>query len=139
MGAVVASKVNEYIVRKTITFANTSGTVLVFEVTGDVEVEVTAICRASLQSAAAANIRLGVSGDTDAMIVDTVATALDSNQYWVDTSPTRGIEPTSARRDYMIAIGDNISIVLDAQVDSGVIDFTCVWRPRSENAFVVAG
>lgn len=139
MGAVVASKVNEYIVRKTITFANTSGTVRVFDVTGDVEVEVTAICRTDLQSAAAANIRLGVSGDTDAMIADTVATVLESDEYWTDPSPNSNIEPTSARRDYMISNGDNISIVLSAQVDSGVIDFTCVWRPRSENAFVEAG
>ena len=124
---------------KLVTFTNeAAGAVPLFTVTGDVEVNVTAIGKTTLTSAAAANISLGVTGVTAGMIAATVATLLAANEIWNDTSPTSVIEPISARRDYTISNGSNIILTLDAQVDTGAIAVYCLWKQLSTNGNVIA-
>jgi len=127
----------EYSALKELTFTNDTGTVNLFTVTGDVEVRLTAICKTNIASAAAANIELGVSSDTDAMIASTLATDIDANEIWNDVSPTGSIEPLSNSRDYIISNGDDIILTLDAQVDSGAITFYCFWTPLSDDGNVI--
>lgn len=127
-----------YSAETTVTFANTTGTVSVFTVTGAVDVQIWPVCTTNVASAAAANIEIGVSADVDAMIAATVATDLDADEVWNDASPTSSIEATSTSRDYFISNGDDVILTLSAQVDSGVIAFYCLWRPRSTDGKVEA-
>jgi len=121
----------------TITFANSTGAVSVFTVTGDVIARVVPIGKTSVTSAAAGNIRLGISGNTDAMIADTVGTTIVANNIWIDASPDSQIEAESASRDYIVSNGQDIILTLSAQIDTGAIGFYCTWRPLSNDGTVV--
>jgi hypothetical protein len=121
------------------TFSNDgAGALSLFTVTGDVVVRIIPICKTIVASAAGANVELGVSADTDAMLGSTLSTDIDADKVWIDASPDSQIEPESTSRDYIIANGDDVILTLDAQVDSGVIAFYCLWRPLSSGATVVA-
>lgn len=122
---------------KELTFSNDTGTLTLFTVTGDVMVRIVPICKTNVASAAAANVELGVSADTDAILAATVATDLDANEIWIDTTPTTTIEAESTRRDYIISNGDDVILTLSAQVDSGAITFYCFWIPLSADGMVV--
>lgn len=126
-------------VRKTVTFLNSTGVIDLFSVTGIVVARIVPVCKTLVASAAAANIRLGVTSNTNSMIVDTVASALLADYIWVDASPTDKIEPLSAMREYIISgTGNNVILTLSAQVDSGVIEFDCFWQPSSLDGNLVA-
>lgn len=123
---------------KALTFSNDTGTVTLFTVTGDVRVNVVAVCKTNLASAAAANIRLGTVGNTNGMLVDTLATDLDANEYWNDQTPTDEVQTGDRVRRYDISNGNNIVLTLDAQVDSGAITFYCYWTAHSSDGEVIA-
>lgn len=129
---------SQFFVTKALTLSNDTGTVNLFTVTGDVAVTILAVCKTNLASAAAANMTLGVVGNTDAMIVSTVATELDANEFWNDTSPTDEIQTSDRRRVYDISNGNDVVLTLDAQVDSGAITFYCFWTPHSSDGAVSA-
>lgn len=120
-----------------ITFSNDTGTVIVFTVTGDVIVRLIPVITTDVTSAAAANVRLGVVGNTDAMIVDSLSTGLDARGIWVDQTPDYEIEPVERNRGYIITDGNDVILTLDAQVDAGVIRFYCFWTPLSTDGKVV--
>lgn len=123
---------------KSLVFSNDTGTVTLFTVTGDVQVEITIICKASLVSVAGANIKLGIVGNAGAMLVDTLATEFDVNEFWNNQSPNDQIQTSDRARKYDISNGNNIILTLDAQVDSGTITFYCYWNQHSNNGLVVA-
>jgi hypothetical protein len=124
-------------VRKLLTFVNNTGVLSLFTVTGRVVVRIIPVCTVDVASAAAANIRLGTSSVDNAMIVDTLATDLDAEEIWIDASPDSKVEPLSAIREYIVTNGDDIILTLDAQVDSGAIEFACYWFPVSADGNVV--
>lgn len=125
-------------VTKALTFSNDTGAVNLFTVTGDVRVNVIAICKTNLASAAAANMELGITGLTNAMLSSTLATDLDAAEFWNDQSPTDDIQAKDRVRGYDISGGADIILTLDAQVDSGAITFYCYWTPHSSDGNVVA-
>lgn len=120
-----------------ITFDNDTGNVSLFTVTGDVMVSVIPIITTDVTSAAGGLIRLGVVGNTDAMIVDSLSTNLDARGIWVDQTPDNEIEPFERIRRYIITDGNDILLTLSAQIDTGVIRFYCYWTPLSTNGRVV--
>lgn len=122
---------------ETITMENDSGTLNVFTVTGDVIVKIIPVCTTSLTSAAAANISLGVIGSTQAMIANTVATAIDAREIWHDATPDAEVEALSVAREYIITDGNDVILTLSAQIDTGVIAFYCDWAPLSVDGSVV--
>ena len=125
--------------RKTVTFSNTTGTVSLFTVTGDVIIRILATCGTDVASAAAANIELGVTGDTDALIASTLSTDLAAREVWSDASPNSEIEALdSALLDYFVTDGNDVILTLSDQVDSGVLEFVCWWIPVSTTGVVVA-
>ena len=125
------------LIRKDLTFSNDSGTLTLFTVTGDVIVWMIPIIVTDVTSVALANIRLGVVGNTDAMIVDSQAVDLDARGIWVDQTPDNEIEPLDRIRSYIITDGNNIVLTLDAQVDAGAIRFYLYWVPLSNDGNVV--
>lgn len=123
---------------KELVFSNDTGTITLFTVTGDVQVYLVAICKMALASVAAANISLGIVGNTNAMLVDTLATELDANEFWNDQSPTDEIQTSDRIRKYDISNGKDIVLTLDDQIDSGALTFYCYFTPYSGNGLVVA-
>jgi len=122
---------------KELIFSNNTGTITLFTVTGDVQIHLIAICKTNLASAAAANIRLGIIGNTDAIIVDTLSTDLDANKFWDDQTPTDEIQASDRARSYDISNGNDIILTLDAQVDSGAITFYCYWTQLSNDGLII--
>lgn len=123
--------------QKDLTFSNDTGTVALFTVTGDVIVKIIPIITTDVTSAAVANIRMGVVGETDAMIVDSVSTNLDARGIWVDQTPDNEIETTERIREYIITDGNDVNLTLSAQVDAGAITFYCWWDRLSADGKVV--
>ena len=125
------------LIRKDLTFSNDSGTLALFTVTGDVIVWIIPVITTDLTSAALADVRLGVVGNTDAMIVDSQAVDLDARGIWVDQTPDNEIEPIDRVRSFIITDGNNIILTLDGQVDAGAIRFYLFWAPLSNDGNVV--
>ena len=123
---------------KTSTFANTTGAPVIFTVTGDVLVRVMAVCQTSLTSAGACNAELGIAGATDTILATTDVTAIDADEIWHDATPDADIEAASVIKEFLIAGGADIILTLSAQIDAGVIAFTCWWTPVSADGNVVA-
>jgi hypothetical protein len=128
----------QYRAFKTVTFANTSGTVNIFTVTGTVNVEVSPVCTVTVASVAGANIELGISGATGVIVPTTLSTGLAANEFWYDATPTASIEAKSGRPNVDITNGSDIILTLSAQVDTGSITFYALWAPLSDDGLVVA-
>ena len=126
------------LVRQSITFANTTGTVNVFTVTGDAIVRIIPICKTSLTSAGACNAELGVTGTVAAMIAATDVTTIDADEIWHDATSDSDVEAESVSRDYIISGGADVIMTLSAQIDAGVCAFYCHWVGLSTDANVVA-
>lgn len=129
--------------RKTITFDGSAGsgavgTVLVGTVTGEVVIKrIIPYCTTDLtQASATATASLGVTSKAALFIASTTATAIDANEFWVDSGPDpNGIAIPAALKD--IAITDNIIITVGSQaINGGVLEFDIVWEPISEDGDV---
>ncbi len=123
---------------KELTFDDDTGTLTLFTVTGDVVVYLIPVVTTSVTSIASANIRLGVTGLTDAIIADTLSTDLDAREIWISAGPDSEIEPLDSTRSYIITDGNDILLTLSAQVDAGAITFYCFWSPLSSDGILVA-
>jgi hypothetical protein len=73
------------------------------------------------------------------IIADAASTDLEANDFWHDASPTTSVEAESSVTKYT-AYGGTIVLDLEAahQVDSGVIEFICVYTPLSATGAVAA-
>ncbi len=117
------------------------GAVTLFTVTGEVLIAyLMAFCTTDL-TGATATITLGVTGkvtvaQTPLFIAATIATDIDANEFWVDTTPdAAGIAIPAALKD--IVITDNIlNDVATAGVTGGVIRYDCYWLPLSSDGLV---
>jgi hypothetical protein len=119
-----------------ITFSNSTGTVSVLTVTGDVKVMILPVITTSLVPNTTANLRLGVVGNTDAMIVDGGVSTFAARGIWVDHTHTNEIESTERIRGYFIVDGNDVIMTLSAQINSGVIRFYYWWTPLSTDGKV---
>ena len=120
-----------------ITFSSSTGTVSVFTVTGDVLIRLIPVITTDVVPDSAANIRLGIVGNTDAMIVDSAAAGLDARGIWIDQTPDNEIESDERIRGYIVTDGNDVVMTLSAQINSGVIRFYCFWTPLSSDGNVV--
>ena len=125
------------LVQKDLTFSNDTGALTLFTVTGDVIVWLIPVITTDVVPNTTANIRLGVVGNTDAMIVDSDADDLDARGIWVDQTPDNEIEPLDRIRSYIITDGNDIILTLSSQVNSGAIRFYLFWDRLSSDGNVV--
>ena len=111
------------------------GTVALFTVTGDVEVEIVGICKTDLVGAA--TLEAGIAGNTAALLAQIAdATTLDANEVYVDATPATIKAPPTPK---VIGGGaDIIATVGAANITAGVIDFYVRYRPLSTDGQVVA-
>lgn len=142
---IAKGNVNDQRVATSITFTaggtGAAGTATaLFTVTGEVIiVYLVPYCTTDLtQSAGTPNLALGVVGSTSLFVAATTATAIDADEFWVDTAPdANGIAIPDALRE--IAITDNIQCLVGGtnNISAGVIEFTAYWRPISADGLVV--
>lgn len=128
------------IISKTITYvAGTTGAIgasVLFTVTGDVIVNVFAICSDSLTSGGVSTIEVGITGNTAALIALTTVTTIDVGQVWVDAS-TGTVQPLPAAN--ILTNGTDISQkITDATITGGTLTYYCAWRPLSVDGNIVA-
>jgi len=121
-----------------ITFANTSGVVPLFDVTGDVKVRLFCVVATSVASAIGCDAQVGIAADPDAIVPLTDVTLLSAREFWYDDSPEIEIETLEVERLYYLSDGNNIIMTLSAQADSGVLRWYCFWTPLSDDGAVTA-
>ena len=128
---------------KTITFTGAAnlgavGAVPLFTVTGEVLiVRLVPFCTVDLTEAlATATLALGVTGSTSLFIAATTATAIDANEFWVDTAPdANGIALPAALQNIVIT-DDIIGTVAAQAVNGGAIRLDCHWIALSPDGNV---
>lgn len=131
-----ANKWQEYFTHTRITFTNDTGTVSVFTNTLAVIARIVAIVQTNLASAGGCNMSLGVVGNTALFIPLTDVTLMVADEIWHDAAPDAEQEAFTVAPEYIVAGGQAISLTLSAQVDSGAIDFHCMWRPLTPNSYI---
>jgi hypothetical protein len=122
------------LVRKSVTFANSTVSVALFTVSGDVVFKLIAVCETDLTSAGACNMSVGVVGDTAGIIALTDVTTIDAGEVWTAAAPATKDAAVMSER----ATGQSILATLSAQVDAGKINFYCIWAPLASGATVIA-
>lgn len=130
---------------KTMTFAGgtandpgdydgTGNPATLFTVTGDVLVQVFAVCGVDL-AGANATVEVGITGNTASFIAQTTGTTIDAGHVWVDATPGT-VQPLSSVQ--IITGGtDIIQTVATANLTAGKLTYYCIWTPLSEDANVV--
>ncbi len=110
----------------------------IFDITGDVKAKIIGVCTTTL-SGASAILEVGVTGNLSGIIAQTTATDIDASEIWHDASPDSPIELETVMPEDIIANGlDVVGTVSTANIVSGAIRFTCLWRPLSTDGEVVA-
>lgn len=123
--------------RKTLEFANTTGTQALFTITGTVKIQLFAVCKTNLESAGGCNIKLTTTSAFE-FIAYTDCTTLEAGEVWNDTTSTTKIERFyDAVFEYVIGDGADVQLELSAQVDSGLMDFYLKVEKLSADAAAV--
>ncbi|OGU80422.1 MAG: hypothetical protein A2W11_00715 [Ignavibacteria bacterium RBG_16_35_7] len=144
------------ITKRTITFAGATanawgdeaGTLdggALYTVTGLVFVKLIAVCTTSLDSAGGGTLSVGITGLTTLFLPSETATQIDAGQIWANdagngTSIIIGAEGAATGNLPEYAI-NGINIILStatADIESGILDFYCIWRPISTDGSIVA-
>ena len=125
------------LVTKELTFADQTGQVNLFTVTGDVIVRLVAVVKTNCASGGC-NVSVGTADIVDAMIPVTDITLLVAQEIWHDATPDKEIEALSTLREYIISDGNDITLNSSAADNSGAVTFYCFWTPLSSGATVVA-
>ena len=128
------------IVSKSITYAAaTTGAIaasVLFTVTGDVIVNVFAVCSVSLDSGGASTIEVGITSNTASLIALTTATTIDAGHVWLDATPGT-VQPLPTAN--ILTNGTDVSQkITDATITAGALTYYCAWRPLSSDGNVVA-
>jgi len=126
------------LVTKALTFANQTGQVSLFTVTGDVIMRLVAVVKTGCATGTACNVSVGIAADVDAIIPVTDITLLAAQEIWHDATPDSEIEALITLREYIISDGNDITLNSSAADNSGAITFYCFWTALSSGATVVA-
>lgn len=127
--------------RKTVTFADSSGAVDVFSITGRVLIErLTAyVTTTVVEDGAVSGIELGGTTDPNAFIVSTDPAALLANLWWYDGTPTGGPVQMDALQINAMTDEDIIlTITGGTDLDSGVIVFDVWYLPVTDGGALAA-
>ena len=124
--------------RKTATFSDTTGTVVLFNSVGHVTIKLHIRVKTTCTSAGGCNIRLGITGVTDAFIADTDITTLTSGKVWRKTTGHTSYDRYyDAVFEYDLAASQDIILTLSAQADGGVLEASCMWTGLSSDGNII--
>jgi len=117
----------------------------IYTVTGLVFVKLIAVCTTSLGSAGAGTLSVGTADSATLFMPSETATQIDAGQIWFNDAgnATYGIigaesAATSNLPEYAINGRNIILSTGTADIESGVLDFYCIYKPISSNASIVA-
>ena len=103
-----------------------------------------AVCT-TLLTGANATIEVGISGDTAIFMPIETATQIDADQIWVNDAANAAnivVGEENAAIDnipvYLLNGNDIILTVKTADVETGVLDFYCQYRPIGSGSSIVA-
>lgn len=131
-----------FINTKSITYAagttGATGATTLFTVTGDVLALVFAKCTSDLTSGGAATLEVGISGNTAAIISQTVATTIDEGEEWIGAVTPASVVAVDLNTHQKILVGgtDIIQTIGTTTVSGGVLTYYCLWWPLSEDSNV---
>lgn len=135
---------------KVVTFTGAAGlgaigTVALFTVTGRVLLErVVGYCTTDVAVDAgtgAASLRLQVAGLAGNLIAATLATDIDTGEWWVDATPDATAVAIPAALTGIAAAASvqaEVTSTGTQKINGGVVEFYAVWRPLSAGALLVA-
>ena len=107
-----------------------------FTVTGNILLTIFGVVDTTITSAGAPTIEVGVTGNTAALIAQSLAASLADGEVWVDGTLTRvGVGAVPA----MQVLNDGADVLLTvatATLTAGAVDFYCLWRPLSSDGNV---
>lgn len=126
------------VLSKSITYLTAStgatGATTLFTVTGDVMVEIFAVCSVDL-TGAGATLEVGIAGNTAALIAQTTGTTIDVGEIWATTSPATVL--TEPAWKILTNSTNIIQTIATAAVDTGSLTYYCLWVPISTTGNVV--
>jgi hypothetical protein len=115
-----------------------------YTVTGLVFAKLIAVCTTSLESAGGGTLSVGITGATTIFMPSETATQVDVGQIWFNDAGNTtygiiGAEGAAAGNlpEYAINGVDIILSTGTADIESGVLDFYCIWRPISTDGLIV--
>jgi hypothetical protein len=115
------------------------GTVALFTVTGNVTLRMVAYCTEDLVSGGGGTCEVGCTGNTNGIIAQTTATAIDDGEVWFSNTPVSGLTATTNIGQYLIVDGADIILTVGTgDVTDGTIVFDCYWTPMDSTSSVVA-
>jgi hypothetical protein len=112
-----------------------TGATTLFTVTGDVIVNIFAVCSEDL-AGATATVEVGIAGNTAALIAQTTATAIDVGEVWATATPATVLALPAER--ILMNSTNIIQTVATANVTDGTLTYYCLWYPLSSGSSVVA-
>jgi len=115
-------------------FDGTGNPATLFTVSGIVAAKLIARCTTGLAGATATLI-VGPPISTSGLIASTTATNLVANELWHDATPDASVEATTVAPERLVS-QNIIQTVGIANITSGVIEYTLLWRPITPNATV---
>lgn len=129
------------VVKKTVTFTalgdGAIGSIKLFEVTGSVAVVVLGVCATDL-TGTGATVEVGITGSTALLVAQTTGTDIDAGKMWRDNSPATNYALNATNFPLMVISTDIYQKIGTHTVDSGLINYYCIWAPLSEDGNVVA-
>ena len=116
------------------------GTVDIFDVEGDVMVQVLGVVETAC-TGATATVELGVAGTVNLLLAQTTAADLTVGDLWHDATPTTDAEIVDVYGDHTALISQGKDIILTiatADLTAGKINFYAFWKPLSNDGDIVA-
>ena len=126
-------------VRATLAFDGSTvgdvGTDTIFAITGRVWLlGFTAFCTESLtEGGATATAEVGTATDINGLIVQTIATAIDINEWWFDATPLPGLVQMDALQIDALLSEDIILTTGSQTISNGTIIFDAWYIPITDN------
>ena len=109
----------------------------IFTVTGTVLMKLFARCSTTLTIVATATLEVGTATNTAGLIAQTAGDAIDAGEIWHDASPDASIELTSVIGEKLVSESVE-GLTATANINTGVIDYVCLWKPISKDGNVIA-
>lgn len=140
-GAVQANRITKSITYAVGTTGLAGAATVIFTVTGEILiVRLVPFCVTSLdQAGATPTLELGVVGNTAIFLGGTIATAIDTGKFWLDTTPAEvGAVPIDAAL-IDIAVTANIQCLVGGSdnISAGVIRYDLYFLPLSSDGLAV--
>lgn len=111
----------------------------IFQIKGAVRCKVFAFVTEDLVPAAAGGtIEVGITGDTAALIAQTLQADLDAGEFWKDATPAKLTDPIPAAAKVLAAGQDIYQKVATQDCNDGTVKYICLYEPLTSDGQVLS-